>query len=99
MNGNFDRLQTRPLRWAVWQKQLDIVQLILQAGALQSHLNTLGWNITFFCWPALCESQQCMLDFLDLLVEDAYQEMDIADTEGWTVLHRVAGFGSSKEVQ
>ena len=99
VNGSFGQLQTRPLQWAVWQKQLDIVRLLLRAGALQSHFNTLGWNIAFFCWPGLEPGQQCMLEYLNLLAEDTYQELEVADTEGWTVLHRVAAYGQAAEVK
>lgn len=99
INGSFGQLQTRPLQWAVWQKQLDITRFLVQMGALQSPLNTLGWNTTFFCWPALEPGQQCMLEYLNLLADDTYQELDVADTEGWTVLHRVAAYGRSSEVR
>ena len=39
-----------------------------------------------------------MLDFLNLLAEDSYQDLEVADTEGWTALHRVAAFGLPDEV-
>lgn len=39
-----------------------------------------------------------MLDFLNVLSDDAVQELDIVDTEGWTALHRVAAYGTSSEV-
>lgn len=40
-----------------------------------------------------------MLEFLNLLAEDDYQDLQVADTEGWTVLHRVAAYGLPDEVE
>lgn len=98
IDGTVGLLQTTPLQWAVWHKKLDVTRLLLSRGASQDHMNRLGWNITFFCWPRLQYGEQCMLDFLRLLAEDSYQDLDVADTEGWTVLHRVAAFGMPGEV-
>lgn len=39
-----------------------------------------------------------MLDFLNLLNEYSYQDLDIEDTEGWTALHRVAAYATPSEV-
>lgn len=38
-----------------------------------------------------------MIDFLNVLAEDAIQDLEIADTNGWTVLHRVAAYGTAAE--
>ena len=99
VDGTLGVLQTTPLQWAVWHKQLDVTRLLLGEGASQDHINKLGWNITFFCWPKLQHGEQCMLDFLNLLAEDSYQDLDVADTEGWTALHRVAAFSLPSEVE
>ena len=98
VNGTIGLLQSTPLQWAVWHKQVDVVRLLLNRGASQDHMNMLGWNTTFFCWPTLQHGEECKLDFLRLLAEDSYQDLDVADTEGWTVLHRVAAFGMPSEV-
>lgn len=98
INAAVGVLQTTPLQWAIWHKQLDVTRLLLERGADQDHINGLGWNTTFFCWPTLSHGEQCMLDFLNLLAEDSYQDLDVADTERWTVLHRVAAFGLPEEV-
>ena len=97
INAAVGVLQTTPLQWAIWHKQLDVARLLLESGASQDHINGLGWNTTFFCWPILKHGEQCMLDFLNLLAEDSYQDLDVADTEGWTALHRVAAFGTPQE--
>lgn len=96
----FGELQTTPLQWAIWQKQLDITRLLLSEGASQDHVNTIGWNTAFFCWPALeVEEEKNMLEFLNLLDTWAYQDLDVADTEGWTALHRVAAYATPSEVE
>jgi ankyrin repeat protein len=40
-----------------------------------------------------------MMEFLDLLAEDSYLDLDIADVQNWTVLDRVAAVGTAKEVR
>lgn len=99
VNGTFGLLQTTPLQWSVWQQQLDITRLLLRRGASQDHINSIGWNISFYCWPSPECDQRCMTDFLNVLADDAVQDQDIVDTEGWTVLHRVASYGTAAEVQ
>lgn len=39
-----------------------------------------------------------MLDYFNILENDSYQDLDIEDSEGWTVLQRVAAFGQPEEV-
>ena len=39
-----------------------------------------------------------MLDFLNLLAEHSYLDLDIADEQNWTTLDRVAAVGTSPEV-
>jgi ankyrin repeat protein len=39
-----------------------------------------------------------MLDYLNILANDAIQELDTVDTEGWTVLHRVAAYATAVEL-
>lgn len=98
MNGTFGMLQTTPLQWSIWQQQLDITRLLLSRGASQDHINNIGWNTAFYCWPCADFGQRCMTDFLHVLADDAVVDLDIADTEGWTVLHRVAAYGTAAEV-
>ena len=40
-----------------------------------------------------------MMDFLNLLAEDSYLDLDIADAQNWTVLDRVAAIGTAEEVR
>lgn len=40
-----------------------------------------------------------MMNFLNLLAEDSYLDLDIADAQNWTVLDRVAAVGTAKEVR
>lgn len=40
-----------------------------------------------------------MLEYLNLLAEDSYLDLDIADAQNWTVLDRVAAVGTAKEVR
>jgi ankyrin repeat protein len=98
LEGPFGLLQSTPLQWSVWHQQLDVVRLLLSRGASQDHINTIGWNITFFCWPRLEFGKRSMLDYLNLLSDDAVQELDVIDTEGWTVLHRVAAYATAAEL-
>ena len=98
VDGTFGQLQTTPLEWAVWQKQLDVTRLLLSEGASQDHINKIGWNATFFCWPDLEPGEQDMLEFLNLLDHYSYQDLDVVDTEGWTALHRVAAYATPSEV-
>ncbi|KAK3632365.1 hypothetical protein LTR56_016379 [Elasticomyces elasticus] len=91
-------LQTTPLQWAIWHKQLDVTRLLLSEGASQDHISNIGWNVMFYCWPALEHQEQSMLDFLQVLSEDSVQDLEVVDTEGWTALHRVAAFGDPTEV-
>lgn len=98
LEGTFGLLQTTPLQWSIWHKQLDIVRLLLNRGASQDHINTIGWNVTFFCWPQLRFGTSSMLDYLKLLADDAVQDLDVVDTEGWTVLHRVAAYATAADL-
>lgn len=98
MDATFGQVQTTPLQWAVWKRQLDIVRLLLNRGASQDHITTRGWNTTFFCWPRLQPRERPELDLLYVLAADSYQYLDVADTEGLTVLHRVSAFGLTEEV-
>lgn len=99
IDATFGQLQTTPLQWAIWQKQLDITRLLLSEGASQDHINTIGWNATFLCWPTLEPEEETMLDFLNLLETYSFQDLDVVDTEGWTVLHRVAAYATPSEVE
>lgn len=40
-----------------------------------------------------------MMEFLNILAEDSYLDLDIADAQSWTVLDRVAAVGTAKEVR
>jgi ankyrin repeat protein len=40
-----------------------------------------------------------MMEFLNLLADDSYLDLDIADAQNWTVLDRVAAVGTAKEVR
>lgn len=98
IDGPMGHFQNTPLQAALLHKHLDLVRFLLNQGAKQDHINRLGWDTMFFCWPQLVHGEQCMVDFLNLLAEDSYQDLDVADTEGWTVLHRVAAYGYPSEV-
>lgn len=98
LDAPFGILQTSPLQWSVWQQQLDVVRLLLNRGASQDHMNTIGWNVTFFCWPRLEVGRCSMLDYLNLLSDNDVQDLDVVDTEGWTVLHRVAAYATAPEL-
>jgi ankyrin repeat protein len=98
LEGPLGLLQSTPLQWSVWHQQLDVVRLLLSRGASQDHINTIGWNVTFFCWPRLEFGNRSMLDYLNVLSDDAVQELDVVDTEAWTVLHRVAAYATAREL-
>lgn len=98
LERTFGLIQSTPLQWAVWHQQLDVVRLLLRRGASQDHINTIGWNVTFFCWPRLEFGRRSMLDCLNLLAADAVQDLGTVDTEGWTVLHRVAAYATAAEL-
>lgn len=97
VDGTFGLMQTSPLQWSVWLQQLDVTRLLLSRGASQDHINSLGWNVTFFCWPYLEFGQRSMADFFNILADNAVQDLELADTTGWTVLHRVAAYGTAEE--
>jgi ankyrin repeat protein len=40
-----------------------------------------------------------MMEFLNLLAEDSYLDLDVADAQNWTVLDRVAAVGTAKEIR
>ena len=40
-----------------------------------------------------------MMEFLNVLAEDSYLDLDVADLQNWTVLDRVAAVGTAKEVR
>jgi ankyrin repeat protein len=61
-------------------------------------MNTIGWNVTFFCWPYLKFGRRSMLDCFNLLADDSIQDLEAVDTEGWTVLHRVAAYATATEL-
>lgn len=39
------------------------------------------------------------MEFLNILAEDSYLDLDIADAQNWTVLDRVAAVGTAREVR
>ena len=97
------QLQTTPLQWAIWHnsldmtKSLDMTRLLLSKGARQDHIKLRGWNTVFFCWNRLRHGEPSMLEFLNLLADDAYLDLDVLDARDWTVLDRVAAVGTSEE--
>ncbi|KAF2716492.1 ankyrin [Polychaeton citri CBS 116435] len=99
VNASFGLRQTSPLQWALWQKQYDVVRTLLNRGASQDHVNLFGWNATFFCWARMSKNDQPMTFFLQLLSDDTYQDLDIVDGRGWTVLQRVAAYGFPCEIR
>ena len=99
VEGTVGQLQTTPLQWALWHKSLDITRLLLQRQASQDRMNMRGWNTVFFLWARLRLGEPSMMDFLNLLAEDSYLDLDIADAQKWTVLDRVAAVGTAKEVR
>lgn len=90
--------QTSPLQWAIWNQQLDVVRFLLDSGASQDHVNSWGWNAAFFCWPYLECGHPSTVAYLRMLDERAVLDLGIVDTEGWTVLHRAAAYGTAEEV-
>jgi len=88
-----------PLQWALQNRQLDIAQLLISRGASVDHISTLGWTPIFYLWPRARASQPVMVDYLTVLSADTFLELEILDTWGWTVLHRVAAFGTAVEVE
>ena len=99
VEGTVGQLQTTPLQWALWHKSLDITRLLLQRQASQDRMNLRGWNTVFFLWSRLRAGEPCMMEFLNLLAEDSYLDLDVADAQNWTVLDRVAAVGTAKEVR
>ncbi|KAJ3953768.1 hypothetical protein N0V92_009740 [Colletotrichum tropicale] len=59
----------------------------------------LGWSPIFYLWPYTRIDQDVMVDQIDLLDKADDIELNLIDSWGWTVLHRLAAYGTDLEVR
>ncbi|KAF0319270.1 ankyrin unc44, partial [Colletotrichum asianum] len=99
VNMTFGEHQTSPLQWAIRQKKLDIAETLVSRGADVNHVSMQGWSAVFYLWPKTKIGQDIMLNQIDLLARSGDIELNLIDPWGWTVLHRLAAYGTDLEVR
>lgn len=87
------------MSWAIQHANLDVARILVKHGADTYHVNTLGWNPLFYCWPKVQATWEERSDFVKLLHEYSNLELDAVDTKHWTALHRASAFGTAQDVE
>lgn len=99
-NWTFGANQTSPLQWAVFLRRFDIVRLLLRVRNLHTaHVNALGWNALYMCWPKVELGSGSKAELLGLLLENDAPDLELTDVRNATVLQRVAACGTRKDLQ
>lgn len=99
INSTFGQDQTSALSWALLNRKLDIVRLLMGKGASLDHVSSLGWSPIFYLWP-LDHRQGESSSYLNLLrSQDGFEwlHQSLVDTQGWTLLARCAVFGTPED--
>ncbi|KAF5496651.1 Palmitoyltransferase AKR1 [Colletotrichum fructicola] len=99
VNTTFGEKQTSPLQWAIRLRKLDIVERLVSRGADVNHISMNGWSAIFYLWPITKMGQGSMLDQINLLARADDIELNLIDKWGWTLLHRLAAYGTDLEVR
>lgn len=89
VDSNTDSSSDTGLTIAGTKGQINVVRLLLDRGASQDRLNSLGASPGILCWANLtAEKQPCLSkDIFHLLCESAYQDISASDEYGTTALH------------
>ncbi|ETN43898.1 uncharacterized protein HMPREF1541_11029 [Cyphellophora europaea CBS 101466] len=99
----FGSRQTSPLAWAVCQRHLEIIWLLMSNGASFDHVSSYGWSPLFYLWSRTAFVGQSAVDFVEALAKRGNFDFHmlhggVSDIEGFGVIHRAVIFGTADEV-
>lgn len=100
MEAKFGRFEINALAQALRCRRFDIARLLVERGASFSSRNIAGWSPFFYLWAA--EVNPPASHYVDLLrtrPDFPLLHDDVYDSDGWTVMHRAACFGTAGDVK
>jgi ankyrin repeat protein len=102
VNTVFGRQQTSPLGWAIQHERLEITRHLLMWRASLEHIGRYGWTPSFYIWAAADEERGSkstkLIDMLCGYRNFSLQHQDIANREGFGVIHLCVIFGTVADV-
>jgi ankyrin repeat protein len=87
------------IQWALDKKQFEVARCLLRNKADVNYVSLLGWNALFYCWPKAGAGMEISTEEVEFLSKHDYLDVDLVDSWGWTVLHRLAAYGSAIDVR
>ncbi|KAH7407729.1 ankyrin repeat-containing domain protein [Cadophora sp. MPI-SDFR-AT-0126] len=97
-NLTYGSWDTSPLCTAFFCGHIEIVRLLLSAGAELDYVNRRTWT----CLRYLYDPDRCNLytvELLELCHREKFDGWDCPDTSGWTLAHRAAAFGHERDIR
>ncbi|KAG4429660.1 hypothetical protein IFR05_014864 [Cadophora sp. M221] len=94
----YGRLETSPLCTAFYMGNLEIAHLLIQAGASLEHVTHCTWMCPRYLFDPHAPSKHTV-ELLDLCHTSGFEEWDMPDVLGWTIMHRAAAYGQARDIR
>ncbi|KAH7068628.1 ankyrin repeat-containing domain protein [Paraphoma chrysanthemicola] len=92
-------VRSMTLHVASYYRQPQIARLLLHSGADVEVLGEHGFTSAFFLFGYDRQAEVPQTEFLEILASNSFSNFNGRDDDGWSVLHRVAAFGTAADVQ
>ncbi|PVH84399.1 ankyrin [Cadophora sp. DSE1049] len=97
-NLTYGSWETSPLCTAFFCGNIEIVRLLLSAGAELDYVNRRRWTCLRYLYdPTLYNLYT--VELLELCHQEEFDGWDCPDTSGWTMAHRAAAFGHECDIR
>ncbi|ORY16252.1 ankyrin repeat-containing domain protein [Clohesyomyces aquaticus] len=87
------------LHAAAFFRQPQIARLLLHHGADVEVIGEDGFTSAFFLYGYSAQEKVPQAEFLEILACNSFSNFNGQDNEGWSVLHRIATFGTAEDVK
>ena len=78
---------------------VEIIRLLLSAGADLEYKNFRPWTAPSFLWDPDRTTPEDTDEILDICMEKGYTAWNDTDEEGWTPCHRAAAYGRGQDIR
>ncbi|OAL47298.1 ankyrin [Pyrenochaeta sp. DS3sAY3a] len=77
----------------------EIARLVLHSGADVEAIGGYGFTSAFFLFGYAGQEKAPQTEFLEILASNSFANFNGQDKDGWSVLHRVAAFGTAADIK
>lgn len=100
----FGGSQSSLLGWALHQRNISAVRLLLYHGACLEHISDLGWSLLFCLWHDELHVKESCIDLMQILhttdpITLRQSHQGLVDIAGYSILDRLVCMGHSDEIE